>query len=206
MVTNESAKRKYVVKLSSEERERLLTLIHNGKHPAQQLLKARILLKADVSEAGDGWRDSQIAIALETSVDTVTRTRKRLVEEGFEASLVRKHSPASARTRIFDGAAEAKLIALACSKPPKGRARWTLQLLEEKVVELNIVARASDNTIGRTLKKCAQTAPETAMGHSSRRQRCFRGRHGRCARSLSPAARSRLPRGLCGRDLQATDR
>jgi hypothetical protein len=98
-------------------------LIHSDKHPAQQLLKALILLKADVSEAGDGWRDSQIAIALETSVDTVTRTRKRLVEEGFEASLVRRHSPASARARIFDGAAEAKLIALACSKPPKGRAR-----------------------------------------------------------------------------------
>jgi hypothetical protein len=75
------------------------------------------------------------------------------VEEGFEAVLTRKHSPASARPRIFDGAAEAKLIALACSKPPKGRARWTLQLLEEKVVELNIVERASDNTIGRTLKK-----------------------------------------------------
>ena len=75
------------------------------------------------------------------------------MEEGFEAVLTRKHSPASARPRIFDGAAEAKLIALACSKPPKGRARWTLQLLEKAVVELNIVDRASDNTIGRTLKK-----------------------------------------------------
>ena len=77
----------------------------------------------------------------------------KLVEEGFDAVLVRKHSPASARARIFDGAAEAKLIALACSKPPKGRKRWTLQLLEEQVVELKIVDRASDNTIGRTLKK-----------------------------------------------------
>jgi hypothetical protein len=83
----------------------------------------------------------------------VARTRQQLVEEGFEAVLVRKHSPASARPRIFDGAAEAKLIALACSRPPKGRKRWTLQLLEEAVVELNIVERASDNTIGRTLKK-----------------------------------------------------
>ena len=75
------------------------------------------------------------------------------MEEGFEAVLVRKHSLASARPRIFDGAAEAKLIALACSRPPKDRKRWTLQLLEEAVVELNIVERASDNTIGRTLKK-----------------------------------------------------
>jgi hypothetical protein len=82
-----------------------------------------------------------------------TRTRQLLVEEGFEAVLRRKQSPNSARRRIFDGASEAKLIALACSEPPKGRAKWTLRLLEDKVVELNIVARASDNTIGRTLKK-----------------------------------------------------
>ena len=75
------------------------------------------------------------------------------MEEGFESVLTRKHSPASARARIFDGAAEAKLIALACSQPPKGRARWTLRLLEEAVVELKIVDRVSDNTVGRTLKK-----------------------------------------------------
>jgi transposase len=147
------AVKRYVVKLCDEERGRLTTLIHAGKHPARLLTKARILLKADASEAGEGWSDSQIAEALDTSIDTVARTRQQLVEEGFEAVLVRKHSPASARLRIFDGAAEAKLIALACSEPPKGRKRWTLQLLEEQVVELKIVDRASDNTIGRTLKK-----------------------------------------------------
>jgi transposase len=124
-----------------------------GKHPARLLTRARILLKADTSEAGEGWSDSRIATALDISTDTVARTRQQLVEEGFEAVLTRKHSPASARPRIFDGAAEAKLIALACSQPPKGRARWTLQLLEQAVAELNIVDRASDNTIGRTLKK-----------------------------------------------------
>jgi poly-gamma-glutamate capsule biosynthesis protein CapA/YwtB (metallophosphatase superfamily) len=153
VAAKEIAVKKYVVKLSAEEREHLDTMIHTGKHPARQLTKARILLKADASEAGEGWSDSQIAAALDTSVDTVARTRQQLVEEGFESVLVRKHSPASARKRIFDGAAEAKLIALACSKPPKGRTRWTLQLLEEAVVELKIVDRASDNTIGRTLKK-----------------------------------------------------
>ena len=153
MTAKQNAVKKYVVKLSDTERERLNTLIHSGKHPARQLTKARILLKADASEAGEGWSDSRIAAALDTSIDTVARTRQQLVEEGFESVLTRKHSPASARPRIFDGAAEAKLIALACSKPPKGRARWTLQLLEEAVVELNIVERASDNTIGRTLKK-----------------------------------------------------
>ena len=153
MTAKQIGAKKYVVRLSDEERERLCTLIHTGKHRAGQLVKARILLKPDASAAGEGWSDSQIAAALDTSVATVARTRQQLVEEGFEAVLTRKHSPASARARIFDGAAEAKLIALACSEPPKGRARWTLQLLEAAVVELNIVARASDNTIGRTLKK-----------------------------------------------------
>ena len=156
------------MKLNDEERDRLNTLIHAGKHPARQLMKARILLKADASEAGEGWSDSQIAAALDTSIDTVSRTRQQVVEEGFEAVLTRKHSPASARPRIFDGAAEAKLIALACSKPPKGRARWTLRLLEETVVELNIVDRASDNTIGRTLKK-TRSDPTCSGNGSSRR-------------------------------------
>jgi transposase len=153
VTAKQAAVKRYVVKLSDDERERLDALTHAGKHSARLLTKARILLKADASEAGEGWSDSQIAAALDTSIDTVARTRQQLVEEGFEAVLVRKHSPASARPRIFDGAAEAKLIALACSRPPKGRKRWTLQLLEEAVVELNIVERASDNTIGRTLKK-----------------------------------------------------
>jgi transposase len=128
-------------------------MIHSGKHPAQRLTKARILLKADASEAGEACSDSQIAAALDTSLATIARTRQQLVEEGFDAVLSRKHSPASARPRIFDGAAEAKLIALTRSPPPEGRARWTLSLLEDKVVELNIVPKASDNTIGRTLKK-----------------------------------------------------
>jgi transposase len=110
-------------------------------------------LKADVSEAGDGWSDSRIAQALDTSIATVERARRLLVEEGFEAVLTRKSNPNSARRRIFDGEAEAKLIALACGPAPAGRAKWTLRLLEEKVVELQIVESASDNTIGRTLKK-----------------------------------------------------
>jgi transposase len=147
------AVKRYVVRLSDEEREQLNTMIRAGKHPAWRLTRARILLKADAAEGGDGWSDSQIAVALDISVATVARTRQQLVEAGFEAVLKRKHSPASARPRIFDGASEAKLIALACSEPPKGRKRWTLKLLEAAVVELNIVERASDNTIGRVLKK-----------------------------------------------------
>jgi transposase len=193
VASKENAVKKYIVTLSDEERKQLTTLIQSGKHPAQQLLKARILLKADASPGGEGWSDGQIATALETSADTVARTRQRLVEEGLEAALTRKHSPNSARRRIFDGAAEARLIALACSKPPAGRARWTLQLLEEAVVELKIVERASDNTpaalwAGGRSKKHAQAASETTMGHSPRRQRRLRRRHGGHPGGLSTAA------------------
>ena len=128
MATTEDSVKKYVVRLSGEEREQLETLIRKGKGPAQRLLKARILLKADVSEAGEGWSDSRIVEALDASPSMVYRVRKQLVEEGFEAVLSRKQRATPAVPRIFDGEKEAKLIALACSKPPKGRARWTLRL------------------------------------------------------------------------------
>ena len=153
MSGKEIAVKKYVVKLSAEERDRLEALIHSGKSPAQLLTRARILLKADTSEMGEGWSDSAISEALETSINTIGRLRRQLVEEGFKATLSRKYNPNSARPRIFDGTGEAKLIALTCSPAPEGFARWSLRLLEEKVVELNIVAKVSDNTIGRTLKK-----------------------------------------------------
>ena len=153
MAGKEIAVKKYVVRLSAEERDQLNALIRSGKRSAQLLTKARILLKADVSDAGEGWSDSRIAGALDTSVANIERTRRQLVEEGFEAVLTRKYNPNSARPRIFDGAAEAKLIALTLSPAPAGYARWSLCLLEEKVVELKIVEKASDNTIGRTLKK-----------------------------------------------------
>jgi hypothetical protein len=149
----EIAVKKYVVMLSAQERDQLNDLIRCGKRSARMLTKARILLKADVSDAGEGWSDSAIAAALDTSIANVERTRRQLVEEGFEAVLRRKYNPNSARPHIFDGAAEAKLIALTLSAAPEGFARWSLRLLEEKVVELNIVEKASDNTIGRTLKK-----------------------------------------------------
>ena len=163
-MTRKQTARKYIVRLSDDERNRLNGLITSGKHPARKLLRARILLKADVSEAGDGWDNKRIAEALNTSADTILRTRQRLVEEGLDAALTHRYSPASARPRIFDGAAEAKLIALACGAPPKGRARWTLELLEEQVVELKIVERASDNTIGRTLKKTFSSPTSKSNG------------------------------------------
>ena len=163
MAGKEIAVKKYVVNLSAEERERLEALVGAGKSPARLLTRARILLKADVSEAGEGWSDSAISAALDTSINNVARTRQQLVEEGFESTLKRKYNPNSARPRIFDGMAEAKLIALTCSPAPEGFARWSLRLLEEKVVELNIVEKASDNTIGRTLKKTSSN--RTAIGN-----------------------------------------
>ena len=144
--------KRYVVRLSAEERRELEAMVRKGKNPAQRLLKARILLKADVSEDGEGWSDSRIIEALDTSVSMVYRVRKQLVEEGLEAVLSRKPSAPAVR-RIFDGEKEARLIALACSKPPEGYARWSLRLLESKVVEFGIVEAASDSTIQRVLKK-----------------------------------------------------
>ena len=166
MTAKRKTRAKYVVALSEEERARITALLRAGKGRPRQLLKARILLKADESYAGAGWSDNQIAIALDTSVDTVSRTRKTLVEEGLDAALTRRHSPNSARKRIFDGAAEAKLVALACSPPPAGRSRWTLQLLEDAVVEQHIVDRASDNTISRTLKKIRSSLISRSNGSS----------------------------------------
>ena len=164
MAGKEIAVKKYMVRLDAEERDRLDELIRKGERSAQLLTKARILLKADVSDAGEGWSDSRIAAALDTSIATVERTRRQLVEEGFEAVLARKYNSNSARPRIFDGVAEAKLIALTLSPAPEGFARWSLRLLEEKVVELHIVERASDNTIGRTLKKTFSSRTASSNG------------------------------------------
>ena len=169
MAGKDVAVKKYVVRLSAAEREHLQALIGKGQSPAKRLLKARILLKADVSEAGEGWSDSKIIAALETSASMIYRVRKQLVEEGFEAVLRRKSRMTPPVAAIFDGEKEARLIALACSKPPKGRARWTLRLLEEKVVELGIVERASDSTIGRTLKKTVSSRIAGSAGSSRQR-------------------------------------
>ncbi len=154
----------YVVRLDSKEREQLEGMIRTGSGASSRLLKARILLKADVSTEGCGWDDARIAEALETSHSTVFRTRRQLVEEGLEAALARKQRSTPPHSRIFDGEAEAKLIALVCSEPPEGHARWSLRLLEKHVAELGIVERASDSTIGRVLKKTFSNRTGAAIG------------------------------------------
>lgn len=144
---------KYVVELTLKEREALLSKIQKGTLVARANCKARILLKADKGPYGEGWTDRAIWQSLETSPSTVARVRETFVMEGMDAVFVRKQRMQPAIKRIFDGEAEARLIALACSEPPEGYCRWTIRLLAEKVVELNIVDKAHFNTVGRTLKK-----------------------------------------------------
>ena len=144
-------KQTYIVKLSKADRERLNELIRKGKCSASGQLRARILLHADTSRHGSGWNDTQISEALATYPVRCLRVRRSYVTQGLDAVLTRKKRATPPTPPIFDGVKEAKLIALACSKPPQGCARWTLRLLEDKLVELDIVA--SDNTIGRVLKK-----------------------------------------------------
>lgn len=147
------SRKKYVVELSSDERERLKALISKGRASAKAILKARILLKADQGPLGSSWTDDRIVEALDTNPSMVTRVRRQLVEEGLEAVLARKQRLTPPIQPIFDGEAQARLIALACSEPPAGHARWSIRLLADKVVELEIVETVHFNTVGRALKK-----------------------------------------------------
>jgi transposase len=141
--------KKYRVTLTEEERKHLEQLISRGKGAARKLLHARILLKADETV---GWRDEKISEALEVSLSTVGRVRERCVEEGLEAALERK-APNRVYQRRLDGVQEAHLVALVCSPPPEDRGRWTLQLLADKMVELEYVEYVSKETVRQTLKK-----------------------------------------------------
>ena len=147
------ANKKFVVRLGTEERRRSSDLIAKGKTSAKAILKARILLKADQGEGGEGWSDERICEALDTNLTMVSRTRAKLVEDGFDAVFARKKRETPPVQPIFDGSAQAQLIALACTKPPAGFARWTIRLLASEVVERKIVPAAHFNTVGRALKK-----------------------------------------------------
>ena len=144
--------KKYVVELTGEERRQLEELVNKGKSLARKIEHARILLKADQGAQGPGWTDEQIAQAYDVSPLTVGRIRQRLVEYGLEDALVRRQQEQASRRKL-DGAAEAKLIALACGRPPQGRRRWTIRLLADSIVELNIVDSVGRETLRKTLKK-----------------------------------------------------
>ncbi len=141
--------KKYVVDLSKEEKERLEELTSKGTTTgARRLRRAHTLLLAN-----EGMIDQEIARVLNSSVSTVERVRKRLVEEGLEAALSERPRLGAILRRKLDGKAEAYLVALACSEPPEGRQRWTMQMLADKMVEVGVVERMSDETVRRTLKK-----------------------------------------------------
>lgn len=145
--------KRYVVTLEKDERGLLRGLISAGKASALKLTRARILLKADASRAGPAWSDERIAEALDVGLSTVSRVRQRFVERGLEAALERKPQERPSRLPLLDGRAEAKLVALACSAPPEGRTAWTLRLLADRLVELEVVDTVSYETVRQTLKK-----------------------------------------------------
>jgi transposase len=143
---------KYVVMLTEAERGQLQELIAAGTAPARKLAHARVLLKADKGPRGPGWVDTAIADAVEISQPTISRIRQHFVEAGLEAALNRR-APRRVYPRKLDGEQEAHLIALTCGEPPAGQARWTLRLLADKLVELEIVEAISHQTVRRVLKK-----------------------------------------------------
>ena len=143
---------RYVVRLSEEEQARLRTLVACGETTASEQLHARILLKANQGEGGSGWIDAAIAGALDVDPSTVFRVRQRYASDGLEAALSRK-APNRMYERKLDGPQEARLVALACSGPPEGRQRWTLRLLADELVRLEVVDTISYETVRTTLKQ-----------------------------------------------------
>jgi len=143
---------KYAVFLTEADRARLRTLVGSGAAPARTLTHARILLKANQGEGGPAWSDAAIAAAVEVHPATVARVRRSCVEGGLDAALERK-SPDRTYPRVLDGAAEAHLVALACGAPPAGRERWTLRLLADALVRLEVVEAVSHEAVRRTVKQ-----------------------------------------------------
>jgi transposase len=143
--------KKYIVRLTDVEREQLTALTRKGKAAASKIRHAHILLQADTN--GPAWTDTKIAESLSVSVNTVLGVRQRLVEQGLEAALNRKPQQHPSRTPRLDGEGEARLIALRCGEPPAGHARWTLRLLADQAVALDIVEAISHETVRQALKK-----------------------------------------------------
>jgi hypothetical protein len=145
-------KDKYVVRLTAADRRELERMVRSGRHPARTLVHARILLKADAAKGSPGWDDVAIAGALDCGTRTVARVRTKYTECGLGRALHRK-KPTGRQYRKLDGDQEARLVAIACSAPPAGKARWTLKMLADRLIELEVVDAVSDETVRRTLKK-----------------------------------------------------
>ena len=195
--------KKYRVTLTAEERQELQALVAKGKASARKLAPARVLLQVDESEAKAGRPDEETAAALNISVRTIERVRERFVEQGFTAALL----PAPSKrvyARTFDGASEARLIALACGAPPEGKARWTLRLLTEQLVELQVLDTVSRECVRQALKKRTPAALEEDVVHPTKAVGGVCLPPGRCLGGVSSAAESAAPGGVPGRNLPAT--
>lgn len=144
--------KKYIVDLSAEERAELVRFTTTGRHAADQITRARILLKADCNQPDGSWRDEAIVDALDVGIATVERVRRRFVDLGLAAAL--KRQPGGGRKPdCLNGEQEAHLIALVCGQPPEGQARWILRLLADRMVQLGQVESVSHETVRQTLKK-----------------------------------------------------
>lgn len=148
--------KKYLVELAEDERRELNELIRKGKAAARKIQHAQVLLKADQASDAPAWKDQQIAEAFSVSPRTVERVRRRFVEQGLEAAITHRR-PKRTKPRKLDGEAEARLIVMACSQAPDGRKRWTLKLLADKLVELDIVDHIVPETVRKTLKKTSSS-------------------------------------------------
>ena len=169
--------KKYVVTLTEEERQGLQTLVSQGRAAARKISRAWILLKTDVA-AGPAWPDEQIRATFDVGLATIYRVRQTFVEEGLEAVLTRRPKSRH-RPRKLDGDQEAHLIALACSKPPVGRRRWTLRLLAGKMVDLGYVDHVCPETVRQTLKKRVEALAGEDVVHPAQGQCRVRVAHGR---------------------------
>jgi len=188
--------KKYIVRLSDDERSYLTVLLRKGQAAAYKIRHAQILLKADVR--GPAWTDARIAESFSVRVHTVLNVRQRLVEQGLEAALTRKKQAHPSRTPRLDGEGAARLIALRCSAPPAGHARWTLRLLADQAVALDIVEAISPETGRQTLKKRLETPSAADGGHSTRTEWGVGGAYGGYPGSLAAAVCSPGPAGVHG--------
>jgi len=168
--------KKYIVRLTEQERAGLRDLVSKGKAAAYKIKHAQILLKVDAD--GPAWTDEQTAEAFGCHRNTSRNVRQRFVEQGLEAALGRKPQAKPSRERLLAGQAEARLIAVACGQAPEGRGKWTMALLADRLVELEVVESVSAETVRRTLKKRTQAASAKVLGYSSGGQRGVRGGDG----------------------------
>jgi hypothetical protein len=188
--------KKYVVRLAAEERGRLEQLVRVGKTAAYRIRHANILLAVDSSDDGPKMKDLDAARAFHVSVRSIELLRKRLVEEGLDAALDRRKQVRPSIERIFDGEKEARLIAVACGPKPPGRARWTLELLADRMVALKIVEGCSRQTVMRVLKKRVEALVAQDVVHSSQMRRRVRLCDGKRSGGVQTTLRSGLSGGL----------